>query len=227
MTPELLDARRAPRVLIVEDDRSLALDLKNMLVEFGFTPCAVAHSAREALRDARAFQAELVLMDICLEGSLEGIFAAQLLWQELGLRVVYLTAIFDASTLALAQQTQPYGYVLKPVRPLDLRWCLELALHQSRNDGTRVPPPSAQSHLSSVPPQANPPSALEMLSARELEVLTMTTRGYTSKDIAKKLGIAKATVDTYRARVIEKLGAKSRAELVSIAARAGLLLASD
>ena len=68
-----------------------------------------------------------------------------------------------------------------------------------------------------------PSPLLAALSAREREVLHWIVRGHTSKDIAGELGIAKATVDTYRARLIEKLGAKSRADLVKVATRAGLL----
>lgn len=216
----------APKVLIVEDDRLVALDLESMLLEFGFTPCATAHSAADALRDARVQKPELVLMDICLEGKEDGIFAAHLLWKEMGLRVVYLTANSDLSTVALAQKTHPHGYVLKPVRPLDLRCCLELALHQTRFERERSAARGDQ-RAPKAEPQSSVQPLIAILSARELEVLTMTTHGHTSKDIAQKLGIAKATVDTYRARVIEKLGAKSRADLVSIAARAGLLPASD
>jgi DNA-binding NarL/FixJ family response regulator len=206
--------RHPRRVLIVEDDRLVAFDLETMLAEFGFEPCPTAHSAEEALEHAHAYLPELVLMDIRLEGETDGVQAAQRLRTELGLRVVYMTANSDLATVERAKQTQPYGYLLKPVRPLDLRCCLELALHQARLEQAREAPSAGGAASSPL---------LRTLSAREIEVLTMIARGHTSKDIARALSIAKPTVDTYRARLTEKLGAKSRAELVSIAAASGLL----
>jgi len=203
--------RRNGRVLIVEDDRLVALDLESMLLDFGFAPCPTAHSADEALRNAHAYTPDLVLMDIRLEGDADGVRAAELLHDELGLRVVYLTANSDFTTVERAKQTQPYGYLLKPIRPLDLRCCLELALHQVELTRAGSSAPAISSPL------------LAPLSAREVEVLNLIARGYTSKDIAQALGIAKPTVDTYRGRLTDKLGIKSRAALVAFAADAGLL----
>jgi DNA-binding NarL/FixJ family response regulator len=213
-----------PRVLIVEDDRLVALDLQTMLTEFGFSTCDTAHSADEALHKASVQRPDLVLMDIRLQGEPDGIEAAERMRRQLGIHVVYLTANSDLSTVERAKQTEPYGYVLKPVRPLDLRCCLELALHRVQQ---------ARLSHSAAPPELRPSLApgksglhsplLAGLSAREVEVLTLIVRGHTSKDIAQTLGIAKPTVDTYRARLVDKLGAKSRADLVSVATRAGLL----
>lgn len=205
------------RVLIVEDDRLVALDLELMLGEFGFAPCVTAHSGDEALRLARTHRPEVVLMDIRLEGDSDGVHAAQRLRDQLGLRVVYLTANSDLSTVERAKQTQPYGYLLKPIRPLDLRCCMELALHQARlaQNQNQAPARGVNSSESA--------QLLKLLSAREVEVLAMIARGHTSKDIARTLQIAKPTVDTYRSRLTEKLGVRSRTDLVSIANRAGLL----
>jgi DNA-binding NarL/FixJ family response regulator len=205
------------RVLIVEDDRLVALDLETMLREFGFTPCCTAHSAEEALRMASHHVPDLVLMDIRLEGDSDGVAAAWRLREQLGIRVVYLTANSDPATVERAKHTEPYGYLLKPIRPLDLRCCLELALHQARSarDAARL--------RDGAPPPSGDRTQLGKLSAREIEVLALVARGHTSKDIAHALGIGKPTVDTYRSRLTEKLGARSRTELVSIARRAGLL----
>lgn len=212
----------AGRVLIVEDDRLVALDLHTMLTEFGVEVCGTVHSAEAAFAQAEATLPDLVLMDIRLEGQADGIDAAERLRSQLGIHVVYLTANSDLSTVERAKQTEPYGYVLKPVRPLDLRCCLELALHRAQQRGhTSSAPPARASHPTSKSGVHSP--LLAGLSTREVEVLTLIVRGHTSKDIAQALGIAKPTVDTYRARLVDKLGAKSRADLVSVATRAGLL----
>jgi DNA-binding NarL/FixJ family response regulator len=199
--------------MIVEDDRLVALDLESMLEGFGLVVCPSAHSAETALQVARAHLPDVVLMDIRLEGAVDGISAAHLLSDELGIRVVYLTAQSDLSMIGRAKETHPLGYLLKPARSLDLRCCLELALHEARRTQARRP----------SEPGREPPSLLSVLSAREIEVLGLIARGHTSKDIAQSLNIAKPTVDTYRSRLAEKLGVRSRSELVSLATRAGLL----
>jgi DNA-binding NarL/FixJ family response regulator len=216
------------RVLIVEDDRLVALDIETMLVEFGFTPCATAYSAEGALAEARASAPELVLMDIRLEGDTDGVAAAARLRDELGLRVVYLTANSDPATVDRAKHTAPYGYLLKPIRPLDLRCCLELSLHQARleQNARKLEHEATPSPPSETREQRNEDEStrrLALLSAREIEVLTLVARGHTSKDIARTLHIAKPTVDTYRSRLVEKLGIRSRTDIVSVASQAGLL----
>ena len=220
MTTEDVQAPAPGRVLVVEDDRLFARDVEHMLATFGFVHCATACSAEEALRLAREKAPELILMDISLDGELDGIAAAERLRDELGARVIYLTGDSDMVTLERAKRTLPRAYVLKPVRSQELRCCLEVALHQVRSEQAGCGPvPSTQ------PLPA--PTLISSLSARERDVLRMIAHGLTSKDIARKLSIAKPTVDTYRSRLAEKLGARSRADLVRIAKRAGLLHSSD
>ena len=125
------------------------------------------------------------------------------------------------STVERAKHTEPYGYLLKPIRPLDLRCCLELALHQVRAERER--PGATTGAARSSHPGDERTKRISLLSAREVEVLTLVARGHTSKDIARALCIAKPTVDTYRSRLIEKLGVKSRTDIVSVASKAGLL----
>ncbi|MFT3926707.1 MAG: response regulator transcription factor [Myxococcales bacterium] len=214
MNSELSRFEESPgRVMIVEDDRLVALDLETMLEGFGFKLCPTAHSAEDALDIAHRHQPDLVLMDIRLEGEMDGITAASVLSEKLGIQVVYLTAHSDLSTVNRAKETHPYGYLLKPVRALDLRCCLEVALHKARHS-----PHSSGSESKTVSS-----TLLNGLSAREVEVLGLIARGHTSKDIAQVLNIAKPTVDTYRSRLADKLGVRSRSELVAIAGRAGLL----
>jgi DNA-binding NarL/FixJ family response regulator len=205
------------RVMIVEDDRVIALHLESMLKAFGYTLCSSAHSAEGALRIAADERPQLVLMDVRLEGAVDGISTAEALHEKLGLRVIYITAHSDAITVARAKLTRPYGYVLKPVREADLRCCLELAFHEAQRVASASP--------SGAPPSERPsnPELLAPLSGREVEVLTLLALGHTSKSIAATLNIAKPTVDTYRARLADKLGVRSRSELVTIATRAGLL----
>lgn len=205
------------RVLIVEDDCEPTSGLETLLIEFGFVPRISRHEPEGVLRAAREHAAEFALIHVQPAAGSGGVDLARLLRDELALRVVYLTASTDLAAMERAKHTEPYGYLLEPIRPLELRFCLELALHQARREHAERAAAASAMGLTPRSP------LLSLLSAREIEVLRLIAHGHTSKDIARALQIAKPTVDTYRSRISEKLGVNSRTELVSIANRSGLL----
>jgi len=120
------------RVLIVEDDGIIALDLEHTLRDLGLEPCGVATSADQALRLAASAAPHVVLMDIRIEGERDGIDAAALLGERFDIPVVFLTSHSDEATLARALRTSPYGYLVKPVNAPELLTTLEVARHRCR-----------------------------------------------------------------------------------------------
>ena len=106
---------KSQSILIVEDDRIVAEALQESLAGMGYHAYAVAATAEEALRHVSNWCPDVVLMDIGLQGPLDGIDTAQVLRSRYAIPVVYLTARTDAATLARAQETEPYGYLRKPV----------------------------------------------------------------------------------------------------------------
>lgn len=120
------------RVLIVEDDGIIALDLEQTLRDLGLEPCGVATSADQALRLAASSAPDVVLMDIRIQGDRDGIDAAALLGERYDIPVVFLTSHSDEATLARALQTSPYGYLVKPVSAPELLTTLKVARHRSR-----------------------------------------------------------------------------------------------
>jgi DNA-binding NarL/FixJ family response regulator len=123
-------ADKSHSILIVEDDRIAASELRQTLTGFGFDIIAVVTSAEEAIALASRQRPDLLLMDINLEGILDGIDAAALLRQRHDIPVVYLTTHTDDATMERAKRTEPYGYLVKPVRPVELKSVVELALQQ-------------------------------------------------------------------------------------------------
>jgi two-component system cell cycle sensor histidine kinase/response regulator CckA len=123
-------ARRAPSVLIVEDEALVAQDLRQTLAEQGFDAFAVASSAEEAIATAADKRPDVVLMDIRINGPTDGIAAARALRERFGMPVIFLTAHADARTLASAKGSDPSGYLLKPVKSSELKISIELALHR-------------------------------------------------------------------------------------------------
>ncbi|MBL8716468.1 MAG: response regulator [Myxococcales bacterium] len=122
----------AARILVVEDEGIVALDIQRTLARLGFDVTGVAASADEALAQARSEPPDLVLMDIHLRGARDGVHAAEDLRAELDLPVVYLTAHSDVATVQRAKLTEPLGYVVKPYKSAELLSVIEIALHRSR-----------------------------------------------------------------------------------------------
>jgi two-component system, cell cycle sensor histidine kinase and response regulator CckA len=102
------------------------------LTDLGYQVPAMARSAEEALYLAEAAQPDLVLMDIVLNGRMDGIEASAELRERADIPVVYLTAHADEATLRRAKVTEPYGYLIKPYEERELRTTIETALFKHR-----------------------------------------------------------------------------------------------
>ena len=121
---------QATRIMIVEDERIVARDLQMTLIELEYDAYAIAASAEQALARASETCPDLVLMDIRIQGTLDGISTAQILRERFGVPVVYLTAHSDDATLERAKVTEPHGYLIKPVKATELRSAIEVSLYK-------------------------------------------------------------------------------------------------
>jgi len=101
-------------ILLVEDDSIIAADLSYCLEEFGYKIVEVASNADDAVLYVKKYKPDLVLMDICLEGSKDGTEVVEIIQKKLTTPVVYLTSHSDEETLLKASSTNPFGYVIKP-----------------------------------------------------------------------------------------------------------------
>ncbi len=121
------------KILVVEDQTIVALNIKNRLKNLGYAVEGTAVSGEEAIREAELTNADLVLMDIMLKGDMDGIEAARIIKSRLGIPVIYLTACTDFETLERAKLTEPEGYISKPFKEEDLCENIEAALLKSRS----------------------------------------------------------------------------------------------
>jgi PAS domain S-box-containing protein len=121
-----------PRILIVEDECLIAFDLSRRLPRLGYEVCDTVATGEDAVARAAALQPDLVLMDICLEGKMDGIEAANLIRQHQRVPVVYLTANSDEKTLLRAKASHPATYLLKPFKERELQIGIDMALHNHR-----------------------------------------------------------------------------------------------
>ncbi len=118
------------KILVVEDEGITAEDIKDYLIGLGHDVLGICSTGEDAIEKARELAPDLVLMDIMLAGVTDGIQAAEIIREQYGIPVVYLTAYSDPQTLARAKVTEPYGYILKPFDQRDLQIAVEIALHK-------------------------------------------------------------------------------------------------
>ena len=117
-------------ILIVEDDRIVAEDTKITLEKLGFGVSGIVPSVKDALNRVEAEPPDLVLMDIVLEGEMDGIEAAARIRDRFNIPVVYVTGYADEDVLERAKATEPFGYVLKPFEDRELNSTIEIALYK-------------------------------------------------------------------------------------------------
>jgi Bacteriophytochrome (light-regulated signal transduction histidine kinase) len=122
------------RIMIVEDERILALDLAETLDELGYTVAGMASRGDEAIELARRLDPQLILMDVGLDGDLDGIATAETIRDEHDVPVVFLTAHADDDTLHRATSSDAAAYLVKPFKAPDLRCVIEIALHKHAAD---------------------------------------------------------------------------------------------
>ncbi len=125
---------RKHKILIVEDESIVALDIQDSLTHAGYEVVDRVGTGKEALERIEKYRPDLVLMDIKLKGPLNGIQTAQRIRKEHNIPVVYLTAYADFATIEKAKLTEPFGYLLKPFEEKDLITTIELALYKYENE---------------------------------------------------------------------------------------------
>ncbi|MGE5444994.1 MAG: response regulator [Ignavibacteriales bacterium] len=119
-------------ILVVEDETIVAKYIQKWLRSLGYVVPAVVSSGEEAVEKAQETRPDLVLMDIVLKGSMDGVEAAKEIRARLNIPIVFLTAYADDNTLERAKITEPFGYILKPFEERELHSTIEMALYKHR-----------------------------------------------------------------------------------------------
>jgi len=127
----------AKRIMIVEDESVISLDIKNSLTRLGYKVAGIASSGESALTQIQnGLPPDLILMDIHLKGTMSGIEVSEKVKEAFHIPIVYLTANADIRTFKEANQTDPYAYLLKPFDEKELEIAIEIALHKHEKEQT-------------------------------------------------------------------------------------------
>lgn len=117
-------------VLVVEDESIVSKDIQHSLKKLGYNVVGSSATGEKAIDLALELKPDIVLMDIMLKGELTGIEAAEQIKAKLNIPVVYLTAYADEATLEKAKVTEPYGYIIKPFKEIDIHTSIEMAIYK-------------------------------------------------------------------------------------------------
>ncbi|MGW7263641.1 response regulator [Streptomyces sp. NPDC054842] len=213
------------RVLLA-DDQTLVRAAFAMLVESApdMEVVAQAGTGREALELARRARADVVVMDVRMP-DLDGIEATRLIAADedlAGVRVLVLTTYDTDEHIVAALRAGASGFLVKDTRPADL---LDAVRTVAAGDALLSPGPTARliARFLRSPSAPVTHGGPECLSERERGVLALVARGLNNTEIAESLGLSPLTAKTHVSRIMGKLGARDRAQLVIVAYESGLV----
>ncbi len=208
-------------VLLVDDHAMFRAGIKALLEQEGRVDVVgEASSGDEAVDLVRKLKPDVVVMDLSMPGS-NGLEATRRIAAlELNTSVLVLTVHAEEEYLVPVVEAGASGYLTKTSADTDLLEAIRVVAR-----GQVFLPPKATTLLLKQYKAAETAgeAGLKDLSTREQEVLALTAEGFSSREIGKKLFISPKTVDTYRARIMDKLGLSHRSDLVRFALRVGLL----
>lgn len=187
-------------VLIVEDDPIIAQLIEHYLQEFGHKVLDIVHNSERALDLAHNLKPDLVLLDINIEGTKDGIEVAEVIQSNYEIPFVFLTALSDREIIERVKHVKPIGYVVKPFKEADLYASISIGMsnHQAAKKKSKV----SQEVVNDV--------ALSPLSFKEYKVLMDIAKGLTNEEIARQLELSKNTIKWHTQNIYSKLGVPNR-----------------
>jgi DNA-binding NarL/FixJ family response regulator len=181
-------------ILIVDDDATLAMELEEYLPTIGYQVMGVASSGSEAIKLARKFKPNLILMDIKMPGKLNGIQAAGIIKSELSISIIFISGYADEKLLEQAKLVEPLGYIHKPFSEEQIAAALKMACYQINRDSIWPKIPDE------IPP------AYKTFTVAEIRIAELLKQGKSTKEINILLNLSAATVIWHRKNIRKKLG---------------------
>jgi len=217
------------RLVLADDHAVLRSGLRMLLESHGeFEVVGEAADGAAAVDMATRLHPDLVLMDISMPG-MDGMEATRQIRAAVpDLKILVLTMHDDAGYLREVLAAGASGYILKKAVDSELISAIQAVLRGEVFVYPSMTRALVEQYLTQRPvstpaPSQEPRSPVEGLSPRELEVLKLVASGFTSREIAEQFGLSAKTVESYRARIGEKLGTTSRTDFIRYALQAGLL----
>ena len=194
------------KILIVEDDAVIAQLIEHHLLDFGYHVLDIVHDSEKALDKIYSLRPDLVLLDINILGTKDGIEVAHVIEEKYNLPYIFLTAYSDPSTLERAQNLSPMGYVVKPFKERDLLATITIGMsnYQKFHAESQVTKDDINKITKSP------------LSEKEFAIVKMITKGYSNNQIASELEVSVHTIKWHSQNIYSKLGVKNRTSVAQL-----------
>ena len=188
------------KILVVEDDAIIAQLIEHYLIQFGYQVIDIIHNGDRALDAIHNLQPDLVLLDINLEGTKDGIDIATIIEQKHRIPYLFITALSDALTINRLRNLNPLAYIVKPFKEEDLKVSIALGMSTYQR---------SQSSDAVTLHEVNSKS-LTPLSEKEFDILLQLGKGLSNKQIGEFLSLSPNTVKWHSQNIYSKLGVKNR-----------------
>ena len=192
-------------ILIVEDDLAVGGLLEILLNENGYNVVGIAESPEKAMLLAGKHRPTVILMDIMLNGAVDGIDLAEEIVKKYDIAVIFLSGYNDRELIERAKRVRPLAFLLKPLNEKQIIVELEVALYQIKKKKEQV------FFADDVFPKELPPRYADLTPA-EIRVASLVRKGKTTKEIAEALDISDQTVMWHRKNIRRKLNISNRGE---------------
>ncbi|MDN3491888.1 DNA-binding response regulator [Winogradskyella bathintestinalis] len=203
------------KILLIEDELIIAKDLQLSLQKDEFATIDIARNYDESIALFLEHNYDLVISDINLKNSIDGIAIIEKFSDIKTVPVVYLTAYSDSKIVDRAKSTMPFAYILKPFNLAQLKITINLAFLNFKK------------HEENIKPSDENRALLETLTKREKEILIILSTGKTSKEIAESLHISSQTVEKHKQNIRSKLSLKTIGELINFTMTSKLFMLSE
>jgi len=194
-----------PRILIADNELALVAKLEKFLLKKGYEVVGIAVSGYQAVNMALALNPDLLLMEMKLNGEMDGILAAKKIQESKEIPIVFLTWYGDEKSLFSAASIHSAGYVIKPFQPSQVQAAIEIAL-SNKNWHERRKEPASESKPFQMFTHQNTGVSLLPFTPAETRVARLVKMGMRSRDIALELKLAQSTVDWHRKNIRKKIG---------------------
>lgn len=213
------------RVLIVEDETVIAQHLSEVVEDFGYVVTNILSSGEKAIKEVSKNPPDIILMDIVLKGKINGIVAAERIYNIFKIPVIFLTAYSDKFILNGAMKTKPFGFILKPFKEKDLYVNIHMALYRSKleknfdnnNEDLDEYLTSKVGQLIQEYNHKKGSGLINQLTPKEKEILHLIVEGVSTRDIAQRLFRSERTIETHRRNIMKKLNLSDVGALVRFA----------
>ncbi len=188
------------KVLIVEDDAIIAQLIEHYLIELGHQVIDIIHNGDRALDAIHYHTPDLILLDINLEGTKDGIQLAEIIEAKYNMPYIFITALSDNRTLSRIKDLSPVSYIVKPFKEEDLRVSITIGMANHKRK-------TSNQELTLDTLNAKLPNAL---SQKEMDILIEISKGLSNQQIAQQLHLSKNTIKWHTQHIYSKLGVKNR-----------------